>query len=67
MGDKDYGLQLEELRRKRDEVEDNYRLKKRHIEELQSCRFEEIALKCFEIILEYSRVVTCKYSYCYSV
>ena len=34
MGDKDYGLQLEELRRKRDEVEDNYRLKKRHIEEL---------------------------------
>lgn len=34
MGSNDYGMQLEELRRKRDEVEDIYRSRKRHIEEL---------------------------------
>ena len=34
MGNNDYGVQLEELRRKRDEIEDNYRSRKRHIEEL---------------------------------
>ena len=34
MGNNDYGMQLEELRRKRDEVEDIYRARKRHIEEL---------------------------------
>lgn len=34
MGNNDYGMQLEELRRKRDEVEDIYRSRKRHIEEL---------------------------------
>lgn len=34
MGNNDYDMQLEELRRKRDEIEDNYRSRKRHIEEL---------------------------------